>query len=122
MKSWLITSSAPFCGTDSHYGAYAEEEPTDWLYEHWFDEECQRLWDSYSFHCEDQWQDEWDEMDEDGKEEVFDNNYDNFMDNKYEEWCADWGLKVEECDEEDFDLYVPGGEGELEIIYDERSK
>ena len=41
IKTWLVTSSAPFCGTDTHYGAYAKENPIDCLYEHWFDEECQ---------------------------------------------------------------------------------
>lgn len=123
MKIFLVTTSAPYCGTDQHYAAYANdsEDVYNYLYENWFDEECQMLWDSYSFRNEDTWEEEWEELDEVEKEEVYDNNFDNFMDNKYEEWCSDCGLEVSEVkDEEELDMYVPGGEGHLEIIYDER--
>jgi hypothetical protein len=121
MKSWLIKTSAPFCGTDQYYGAYAKDEDSllDWLYDNWFDQECENLWNSYSFHCEDEWQDEWEGLSEDEKEEVYDNDYDNFIDNKYEEWCSDCGLSVSECHEDEFDDYAPDGT-HLEIVYDDR--
>lgn len=119
MKSWLIETSTPFCGTSQYYGAYAEDEDSlrDWLYENWFDEECQNLWDNYSYlgHYED----EWDEMSEEDKEEFYEDNYDIFMDYKYEEWCSDCGLSVSECPEDKFDDYAPDGT-HLEIIYDGR--
>lgn len=121
MKSWLIKTSAPICGTDQYYGAYAEDEDSllDWLYENWFEEECQNIWDSYSFYSKDTWEDEWEELSEEEKEEVYDNNYDNFMDNKYEEWCSDCDLSVSECSEDEFDDYTPNGI-HLEIVYDGR--
>lgn len=119
MKSWLIKTSAPFCGTDQYYGAYAEDEDSlsDWLYENWFNEECQNLWDDYSYlgHYED----EWDEMSEEDKEEFYEDNYDIFIDYKYEEWCSDCGLSVSECPEDEFDDYAPAGT-HLEIVYDGR--
>ena len=121
MKSLLIETSAPFCGTDQYYGAYAEDEDSlyDWLYENWFDQECQDLWDSYSFHCEDDWKSEWEELPEEEKEEIYDNNYDNFIDNKYEEWCSDCRLSISECPEDEFTNYTPNG-ADIEIIYDGR--
>lgn len=122
MRVWLVTTMAPFYGTEQHYAAYSEEDPIDWLYENFFNEECQHLWDSYSFYNDDQYQDEWDLLPEDEKDEVFDNNWDNFIDSKYEEWCADCSMSTQEVDEEDLDNYVPGGEGHLEIIYDERNE
>lgn len=119
MKSFLVTTSAPFCGTNQYYGAYAEDEDSllDWLYENWFGQECHNLWDSYSFHCEDEWQDEWEELSEEEKEEFC--NYDVFIDNKYEEWCSDCDLSLSECSDDEFDEYAPEGT-HLEIIYDGR--
>lgn len=125
MKSFLITTSAPFCGTNQYYTAYGDDENTilDWLYENWFDEECQRLWDDYSFHCDDQWEDEWNEMDEDERDEIFEDNWDNFMDSKYEDWCSDCGMSIKEMDEEKLHMYtIGGGDGVPEIIYDDRNK
>lgn len=121
MKSWLIKTSAPFCGTEQYYCAYAEDEDSllDWLYEKWFDEECQNLWDSYSFRYEEDYENEWEELSEEEKEEAYDNSYDNFIDNKYEEWCSDCGLSVSECPEDEFDYYAPDGT-HLEIVYDGR--
>ena len=121
IKSWLITTSAPYLGTDQHYAAYAEDSQDiyDYLYDSgWFDEECQALYDSYAFRLEDGWEDEWEETQDDYED------HDAFMDAKYTEWCEDCGLDVSECPEEDFSMYVPGGDedGELEVIYDEREK
>ena len=117
MKSFLITTSAPYMGTEQHYGAYAEDsqEVLDYLYESgWFDEECQSLYDSYSFRLEDTWEEEWDECKDDYED------YNAFMDCKYDEWCQDCGLEIKECPEKDFHMYVSGGEGELDIVYDKR--
>ena len=123
VKSWLITTSAPYLGTEQHYAAYAEdsEEVLDYLYDSgWFSEECQELWDSYSFRCEDGWQEEWDEMSDEDKKDLYGNDYDKFMKENYNLWCEDCGLEVSECEEEDLDMYVPGGEGHLEVVYDKR--
>lgn len=118
MKSWLIQTSAPFCGTYQYYGAYAEDKNSlyDWLYENWFGQECQDLWDNYSFHMH--FEEEWDEMSDEDKEE-FGNDYDCFIDSKYEEWCCDCDLSVSECPEDKFDDYAPDGT-HLEIVYDGR--
>lgn len=124
MKAFLITTSAPFCGTDRHYAAFAENEDDvyDYLYANWYDEECQAIWDAYSYLEEGQWEGEWEEMDESEKEEIFDNNYDNFMDAKYEEWASECGLSVKEIDEEDLKMYTVGGKELPEILYDERNE
>ena len=122
MKQWLIHTMAQFCGTDQYYTAFAEEDPTDWLWENFFDQECQNLWDSYSFYNSDRYEEEWEELDQDEKDEVYDNNFDNFLDNKYEEWCADCSFDVrEKKEDEDLNDYAPSGT-ELEIIYDERNR
>lgn len=118
MKSFLITTSALYLGTDQHYAAYAEnsQDIYDYLYDSgWFYEECQSLYDSYAFRLEDSWEDEWEEVQDDYE------NHDAFMDAKYDEWCQDCNLDIRECPEEDLDMYVPGGDGKLEIIYDERN-
>lgn len=118
MKSWLIKTSAPLCGTDQYYGAYAEDKDFlyDWLYDEWFDEECQDLWDNYSFYMN--FEEEWDEMSEEYKEE-FENDYDCFIASKYEEWCCECTLSVSECPEDKFDDYASDGT-HLEIVYDGR--
>lgn len=116
MKSWLITTMAPFYGTEQNYAAYAEdrEKLIDWLYANWFDGECQDLYDSFGYKWEDQYNEEYEEVKNDYED------FEAFTDAKYEEWCQDCSMTVEECPEEDFAMYVPGGEGELEIVYDER--
>jgi len=116
MKSFLVTTSAPFCGTDQHYGAYAEneEDVLNFLYIDWYDEEVQHLWDNYSYLAH--YEDEWEDMSDEERAEYED--YGQFLDAKYEEWSCDCELSVEECTEEDFKDYVPGGDGELEIVYD----
>jgi len=121
MKSWLIKTSAPICGTDQYYGAYAEDEDSllNWLYENWFDEECQNLWDSYSFYCEDEWENEWEELSEEEKGLFYESNYDIFIEAKQVEWYSDCELSISECSEDEFDDYAPDGT-HLEIVYDGR--
>ena len=116
IKSFLITTMAPYMGTEQHYGAYAEDIDTltQWLYDNWYDEECNDLYDSYGF----RWEDSYDEEYEEVKDEYED--FEDFCEAKYQEWCEECSMDVEECPEEDFADYVPGGEGKLEIIYDER--
>ena len=50
IKTWLITASSPFCGTDTYYRAYSEVNPE--LLESW-DSICdgiiQELWDMYNW-------------------------------------------------------------------------
>ena len=57
-----------------------------------------------------------------GVKEIEFAEYDDFFDAKMQEWREDCSMECDECDEEDFIMYVPGGEGELEIIYDERNE
>lgn len=122
MKSFLITTSAPICGTECYYSAFAESEDDvyDWLYANWFDEECQALWESYSFHCEDEWEAEWEELSKEERIE-YENDYEKFLDQKNMEWCNDCGLSVEETDEEELKMYSVSGQGIPEIVYDERN-
>lgn len=123
MKIFLVTSSAPYLGTEQHYAAYADnsESVFEYLYEEWWPLECQDLYDSYAFRCEDGWEEEWEEMDEDSKSEYYHNDYNAFMSEKYDEWCENCNLELREVkSEEELDDYVPGGEGHLEIVYDER--
>lgn len=111
IKSFLITTSGPLCGTEQYYAAYAEDENTllDWLYSNWFDEECQDLFDQYSYLIEDELENEWEESsDEYESREEFD-------DIKFEDWCTNCGLEVSEISEEEFGDY-----GDPEVIYDER--
>ena len=123
MKVWLIHTMAPFYGTDQYYKAYAEEEDTlaNWLWENWYDQECQNLWNDFSFYRDDEYKYEWEDMSDEDKEEFYGNDHDAFMDVKYQEWCEDCSMDVSETTEYETSLYVPGGEGELEIIYDERN-
>lgn len=118
IKCWLIKTMAPYYGTEQYYVAFAEDNPYDsGKIDEWFDEECQHLWDSYSFRLYDDWDKEWEEC-----KEEFCNDYDDFLDMKYEEWCQDCNIECEECSEEDLKDYVSGGKRNLEIIYDERVK
>lgn len=121
MKSWLIIISVPYTRTEQYYAAYAEDNHKiyDFLYDSsWFDEKCQMLWDSYGSRLGDSWEEEWEKMS--NKEELYENDYDKFMEENYNLWCENCGLDIKECPEEDFSMYVPGGQGKLEIVYDER--
>lgn len=121
IKSWLITTRAPFYGTEQYYAAYSKEDPTDWLNDNFFEEECQNLWDMYHYKLVDSWDCEWEEeLSDSDRKEFYDDDYDNFIEQKYNEWSEECNMTVEECSEEELQEYVPGGVGELEIIYDER--
>ena len=117
MKSWIITTSAPFLGTDQYYAAYAEENPLELgkLDEWFWETETIDLWDSYGYKWEDDFEEEYNES-----QEEYDNDYDLFIDSKIQEWKEECSITCDECNEDDFYMYVPGGEGKLEIIYDER--
>lgn len=119
MKSWLIQTSAPFVGTDQYYAAYSEENPleSEKLSEWFWDIETMEFWDNYGYTWENEFEDEFEES-----KEEYDNNFDIFYDYKIQEWKEECSISCRECDEEEFHMYVPGGEGELEIIYDEREK
>lgn len=118
IKTWLITTSAPICGTEQHYRAYAVENPYDsGKLDDWFwDTETEDLWSSYGWQWEDNFDEEFKEVRDD-----YDDNYDNFYTDKMQEWKESCNISCDECEEEDFQDYVPGGEGELDIIYDERN-
>ena len=50
IKTWLISASAPICGTDTYYRAYSEVNPE--LLEEWnyiCEDIIQELWDKYSW-------------------------------------------------------------------------
>ena len=116
MKTWLITTMAPFYGTEQHYAAYSEEDPVEsGKLDDWFsNEETEYLWDMYSYN----WTDNID--DEDWTE-----NYDteeDYIDELYQSWKEQCSISSRECSEEELDDYVPGGVGHLEVIYDEREK
>ena len=116
IKSWLIKIEAPFVGTEQYYRAYSKENPCDsgqlaaWFWE----EATMQLWDNYGW----QWEQNFDEEFEEFRDEFAD--YDDFLDTRIQEWKEDCSMQCSECPEEEFYMYVPGGEGELEIIYDER--
>lgn len=111
IKTWLITASAPICGTDTYYRAYSEVNPE--LSENWIDicaDIIQELWDSYSWylHLEDE---------EYNSEEEEQEAYDQ----AWEDWRCDCNIYVDEATEEDLKDVAPGGNIEcIEIVYDER--
>ena len=111
IKTWLISTSAPVCGTDTYYVAYSETNPE--LLEEW-DNICeniiQELWDSYSWtlHLED---DEYDSEEE--EQEVYEQ--------AWEDWKCDCDIYVAEATQEDLENVAPGGSiDDIEIVYDER--
>lgn len=119
IKSWLVHTMAPFCGTDQYYRAYSESDPcnidevNDWFW----NEETINLWDSYSFYNDSEYAAEFEEL---GYSEDDIEAWEEFIEDKIQEWKENCTIDSEECSEEDFQMYVPGGVGELEIIYDER--
>lgn len=108
IKTWLISASAPICGTDTYYRAYSEVNPE--LLENWnyiCDDIIQELWDSYSWYLED---DEYD------SEEV-----DEAYEQAWEDWEYNCSIVVDEATEEDLEDVAPGGNiDNIEIVYDER--
>ena len=121
IKTWLITASAPICGTDTHYCAFSEENPLEnfelypknILDEFPFDEITEYLWESYSYllHLDDE---EYESQEEE----------DEAYDQAYEDWKCDCNFRSDEVSLEDLRDYASGGsksENDLpEIIYDER--
>ena len=112
IKSWLITASAPFLGTEEHYCAFSKEDPLD-SPNFPYAEITEDLWNSYSWmlHLEDE------EYESEEEEEAYDQ--------AYEDWRYDCDFKSEEMSVEDLQGYIPGGpesKDDLpEIIYDERN-
>lgn len=117
IKSWLIKTEAPYAGTEQYYRAYSEIDPLEldkvntWFWE----EETMDLWYSYGFRWEDEFEEEYEEVKDDFE------SFEDFKDYKIQDWKECCSISSEECNEEDFCMYVPGGKGELEIIYDERN-
>lgn len=113
IKSWLVTASAPFCGTEQYYCAFSEGDPLD-SPDFPYDEVIDDLWNDYSYllHLEDE---EYETMEE--EEEAYDQ--------AYEEWKQDCNFDSEEMSLEDLQDYISGGpksEDDLpDIIYDERT-
>lgn len=105
IKTWLISTSAPVCGTDTHYVAYSETNPE--LLEEW-DSICeniiQELWDSYSLtlHLED---DEYDSEEEELEA----------YEQAWKDWKCDCDIYVAEATQEDLENI-----DSIEIVYDER--
>ena len=117
IKSWLITTSAPFCGTEQYYTAFSSENPLEIEeVQNWFwDEETENLWDNYSFYCDDEFSEELEEWEGDE---------DEFWEQKHQDWKENCSINSEEMSLEDLQDYISGGpksENDLpEIIYDER--
>ena len=112
IKTWLISASAPICGTDTYYVAYSEVNPE--LLDNWYEDICiniiQKLWDNYSWglHLDDE---EY-ESEEEEKEAY---------DQAWEDWKCDCNIYVEEATKEDLKDVAPGGNiNNIEIVYDER--
>lgn len=117
IKSWLITTSAPFCGTEQYYAAFSSEDPleTEEVQTWFWDEETENLWDMYSFYCDDEFGEEL---------ENWEGDEDEFWEQKVQNWKEDCNISSEEMSLEDLQDYIPGGpksDNDLpEIIYDER--
>ena len=111
IKTWLVSASAPICGTDTYYRAYSEVNPE--LLENWNDicnDIIQELWDKYSWglHLDDE---EYESQEEE----------DEAYDQAWEDCKYDCGILVDEATEEDLEDVAPGGNiDNIEIIYDER--
>lgn len=116
IKSWLITTSAPVCGTEQYYCAFSKENPEDLNeIQNWFwNEETVNLWDSYSYLYNSDYEEQWEEAKDD-----YEGDYEGFMENMQDEWRNDCNIDISEMSEEELKDY--GYNGNLpEIIYDER--
>ena len=92
MKYWLITVSAPYCGTDTNYIAIAEENPEDDLQEWFYGEAVEDLWFDYSRFVEDN-------VREDIENGM---SVDDAWAEAREEWEYDCDMKIEEISEEEY--------------------
>lgn len=105
MKYWLITVSAPYCGTDTNYIAISEENPEDDLQEWFYGEAVEDLWFNYSRF-----------VDDDVREDIEDGmSEDEAWAKAREEWDYDCDMKVEEISEEE---YINDWEN-YEVVYSE---
>ena len=111
IKTWLISASAPICGTDTYYSVYSEVNPE--LLDNWngiWEDIVQELWANYSWglHLEDE---EYDSQEEE----------DEAYEQAWENWKYDCEVNVEEATQEDLEDVAPGGNiDNIEIVYDER--
>lgn len=110
MKQWLIKASASFCGTDTVYLAYCDEDPLDreGIWDYIIDD----LWNKYSWelHLEDE------EFDSEDK-------YEEAMDQAWEDWQQDCEVYAEEADDEEVSMHAPAGDiANIEIVLDERNE
>ena len=105
IKTWLITASAPICGTDTIYLAFCEDDPLN--KENFpYDEIIEDLWNNYSMylHLDDE---------EYSSEEERDEVYEQAR----EDWNCDCSFESEELDDpDDLERYLESSD----IIYDER--
>ncbi len=113
IKSWLITTMAPFYGTEQYYIAFSEEDPLniDEVQDWFWNEETENLWDNCDFEFE--------------KElENWEGDEDEFWEQKHQKWKENCSIDSEEMSLNDLQMYISGGpksEDDLpEIIYDER--
>lgn len=112
IKTWLITTSAPFYGTEQYYTVFSEEDPLeiDEVNEWFWDEETENLWDAYSYLSDSEFNAELEEWEGDE---------DEFWEQKHQEWKEECTIDAEEVSLEELAEY--GTEDDLpEIIYDER--
>ena len=110
MKQWLINASAPFCGTDTVYLAYCDEDPLDidGVWEHIVDD----LWDNYSYLLH---------LDDDDYETEED--YEEAYDQAYEDWRQDCNIYSEEATDKEIEDNAPGGDiNNIEIVIDHRNE
>jgi hypothetical protein len=119
IKSWLVTTMAPFYGTEQYYTVFSEKDPLEIdEVQNWFwNEETENLWDAYSYLSD---------SDFDTESEEWEGNEDEFWEQKLQEWKEGCNINAEEMSLEDLQAYISGGpksETDLpEIIYDEREK
>lgn len=107
MKYWLITVSAPYCGTDTNYTAIAEENPENELQGWFYGEAIEDLWCNYSRFVEDDIQDDI----ENGIPE------DEAWEKARQDWDDDCSIDIEEISEEEFNNDWKG----YEVVYSEIS-
>lgn len=105
MKYWLVTVSAPYCGTDTNYIAIAEENPENELQDWFYGEAIEDLWCNYSRFVED-------DIQEDIENGM---SVDEAWAKAREEWDYDCGIDIEEISEEEFN----NDWKDYEVVYSE---
>ena len=105
IKTWLITASAPICGTDTTYLAFCEDDPLE--KENFpYDEIIEDLWDNYSMY-----------LNLDDEEYSSEEERDEAYEQAREDWNCDCSFESEELDDpDDLKEYLESSD----IIYDER--